>query len=446
MADEAFFGTDGIRDRFGEGRLAPDNLVRIGRAVAGFARDRVAKAPRIFVGRDTRPSGEALLAGVAKGLAAEGVPVEDGGVLPTPAIAWWTARGGADVGVALTASHNPAEDNGIKVFLPGGRKTSLEEEADLDRRIRAASPAGRDSTPLQRPDALEAYVGAAVALLGTGRRLEGVRLVVDAANGATTRTAPRILRALGAEIVGSSGLDPAGRINDRCGSEHPEAWLAAVRSARGFGGMAFDGDGDRVLLADETGQILDGDVLLHLLALDLSARGALDPKTVVATVMSNFGLERALSKAGIALDRVPVGDRHVAARMRETRAVLGGEQSGHVVLWWDGALVGDGLVAGVLAIEAARRRGLSLAACRAEVTRYPQVLENVRVARRVPLAEAPLFLARVREEEAALSGTGRVVVRYSGTEPLLRIMVEGPDRAAVDAAVARLVAEAKRIV
>ena len=163
-------------------------------------------------------------------------------------------------------------------------------------------------------------------------------------------------------------------------------------------------------------------------------------------MMSNFGLERALSKAGIGLDRVPVGDRHVAARMRETRAVLGGEQSGHVVLWWDGALVGDGLVAGVLAIEAARRRGLSLAACRAEVTRYPQVLENVRVARRVPLAEAPLFLARVREEEAALSGTGRVVVRYSGTEPLLRIMVEGPDRAAVDAAVARLVAEAKRIV
>lgn len=438
MSDEAFFGTDGIRDRYGRGRLAPEAQRRIGRAIATFAHDRIGPSARVFFGRDTRPSGPELLRGLAEGLAAEGVRAEDGGVMPTPAIAWWTATGGADVGIALTASHNPESDNGVKVFLPGGRKTSPDEEVDLDARIRAAAKAGAAASPLARPDALEAYVAAALRALAPGGRLDGLALVVDCANGATTRSARRVLEALGARVATPTGSDPAGSINDRCGTEHREAWLAAVASGGVDGGIAFDGDGDRVLLADATGEVLDGDPLLHLLARDLHERGLLEGDRVVATIMSNFGLEQALSKVNVALDRVPVGDRYVAARMRETGAALGGEQSGHVVLKWGDALVGDGLVAGVTALQAAKRRGLSLEAARLEVVRVPQVLRNVPVAKKVPFEKAPAFERAVHDEERRLSGIGRVVVRYSGTESLLRIMVEAADASVVDGAIRRL--------
>jgi phosphoglucosamine mutase len=438
MSDAAFFGTDGIRDRYGTGRLAPGSLRRIGRAIATFARDRVAPSARVFFGRDTRPSGAELLRGIAEGLAAEGMACEDGGVLPTPAIAWWTATGQADVGIALTASHNPASDNGVKVFLPGGRKTSPEEEVDLDALIGAASATGTTASPRARPDALEAYVAAALRVLAPGGRLDGLSLVVDCANGATTRTARRVLEALGARVATPTGSDPAGAINDRCGTEHREAWLAAVARGGADGGIAFDGDGDRVLLADATGEVLDGDPLLHLLARDLHERGCLAGDRVVATIMSNFGLEQALARVDVALERVPVGDRHVAARMRETGAALGGEQSGHVVLRWGDALVGDGLVAGVTALQAAKRRGLSLEAARREVVRVPQVLRNVAVAKKVPFDEAPAFARAIHEEERRLAGVGRVVVRYSGTESLLRIMVEAADASVVDGAIGRL--------
>ena len=444
MSDDVFFGTDGIRDRYGSGRLSPENLPRIGRALASFVRERVGPSARLFFGRDTRPSGAALLKGVAEGLAAGGVPCEDGGVLPTPAIAWWTASGGCDVGVALTASHNPPEDNGVKVFLPGGRKTTPEDESDLDARIRAAAPTGRPASPMARPDALDAYVAAALAYLSPGGRLDGLTLVVDCANGATTRTARRVLESLGARVLTPVGSDAEGAINDRCGTEHREAWLAAVGKAKADGGLAFDGDGDRVLLADATGAVLDGDPLLHLLARDFHERGLLTGDRVVATVMSNFGLEQALGAVGVVLDRVPVGDRHVAARMRETGAALGGEQSGHVVLRWGDALIGDGLVAGVTALEAAKRRGLSLEAARREVVKVPQVLKNVHVARKVPLSDSPEFSAAVSDEQRRLVGKGRVVVRYSGTESVLRIMVEATDAAAVAGAVARLETAAAR--
>jgi phosphoglucosamine mutase len=218
-----------------------------------------------------------------------------------------------------------------------------------------------------------------------------------------------------------------------------------MRAEKADAGFAFDGDGDRVLLADETGELLDGDPVLHLLAVDLKSRGGLPGDLVVSTVMANCGLEAALSARGIRLDRVPVGDRFVSARMRETKAALGGEPSGHVVLEWEGALIGDGLVAGILAVQAARRRGTTLSACRAEVPKWPQKLENVRVARRVPLDEAPAFQETVQEVARGLSGRGRVVVRYSGTEPLLRIMVEAKDERSVKEAVSRLVAAARTL-
>ena len=438
MSEHAFFGTDGIRDRAGEGRLSPDNVRRVGRALASFAKGRLGASPRFFVGRDTRPSGPDLLRQVAEGLGAEGISLQDGGILPTPAVAWGTAVGACDVGIVLTASHNPPEDNGIKVFLDGGRKTSPEEEADLDARIRAADPRGGTPRVVARPEAVDRYVEGAVRDASAGGRLDGLRLVVDCANGATTRTARRILEALGAIVETPVGSDPAGAINDACGTQHVEPWREAVRAARAHGGLAFDGDGDRVLLADASGEVLDGDPLLYLLGRDFADRGLLHGRLVVATVMSNFGLETALAAHGIRLERAPVGDRHVAARMRETGASLGGEQSGHVVLERAGALLGDGVLAGVEALQAARRRGVDLAAVRREVPRCPQVLKNVRVARKVPLEDAPRFLACVADEERALAGRGRVVVRYSGTEPLLRIMVEGPDEPTVHAAIARL--------
>jgi phosphoglucosamine mutase len=452
---DAFFGTDGIRAAYGEGPLSPGNVHRIGRAIARFARRRVAASPRIFLARDTRESGPALLAGLAAGCAAEGVVPDDGGVMPTPAIAWWTATKGADVGVALTASHNPASDNGVKVILPGGRKAAPEEEAEIEAEIRAlplpstnnggVHPAPR-ATP--RPDALEAYVQALLRHLGPPGRLTGLRLVVDCAGGATSVSAPRVLAALGATttILNAATVPGAGvRINDGCGTEHPEAWRAAVVREKADGGLAFDGDGDRVLLADESGEILDGDPVLHLLARDLLDRDALPGRRVVATVMSNLGLERALSDAGISLERVPVGDRHVAARMRETDAALGGEQSGHVLLRFGDVLLGDGLVAGVLALEAARRRGWRLSQARTAVRRYPQILRNVRVSRRIPLEDLRDLSALIRAEGAALGSSGRVLVRYSGTEPVLRIMVEGQDPLQVEGAVSRLAAEAQRI-
>lgn len=459
VASLSFFGTDGIRDRAGEGRLTAPNVRRVGAAIGAFARARYGAAVRVGVARDPRPSGPSIVAGLVEGLAGGGAfaaePVGDAGVLPTPALAWAVAAGLFDVGVMVTASHNPAPDNGIKVLLRGGRKTSPEEEAEIEARMPAAErvsgavAAGWVAAGLvARPDVLDRYLAAAVVRLSAGGRLDGVRLVVDCANGATRGTARRVLEALGATVATPVGSDPAGTINDRCGTEHPAAWREAVREAADgaddvAGGLAFDGDGDRVLLCDAAGEVLDGDVMLHLLALDLHGRGALPGQRVVSTSMANLGLEEVLAARGIALDRTDVGDRHVAERMRATGAVLGGEPSGHVLLAWDGALIGDGVVAGVASLQAARRRGRTLAACRAEVPRHPHVLKSVRMARRAPL-ETPGFAAAVAAAQASLGGAGRVVVRYSGTEPVLRLMVEGRDAAAVAAAVSALEAAAHR--
>jgi phosphoglucosamine mutase len=443
-AHERFFGTDGIRDEFGKGRLTPDNLHRIGRAIGAFARERIPGEPRVFSGRDTRESGPELLRGLARGLAAERLTIEDGGVLPTPAIAWWTATGGCDVGIALTASHNPARFNGVKVFLGGGRKTSEEEEDALDAKIRALAPVGvglGQATP--RTDVLGSYLSAATAHLVEGGRLDGLSVILDCANGATQRTAPEVVRRLGGEPHVLAV--PSHEINDGCGTEHPAKWQEAVVVASAGAGLAFDGDGDRVLLCDEAGRVLDGDDLLHLLASDLNARKALPDRVVVATVMSNMGLQVALGEEGILLERVPVGDRNVATRMREIGAALGGEQSGHVVQRWGDALIGDGVVAGVMALQAARRRRVALSSLRAETPRYPQALVNVRVKKKLPIEQVPSLREAVEREEQGLLGRGRVLVRYSGTEPLLRIMVEAPDRATVDAVAGRLRAEAERL-
>ncbi len=449
------FGTDGIRDRAGEGRLAPARVVALGRALARFAAQRTAgRAPRVALGRDPRPSGVDLLAQLAAGLALEGAEVDDLGLLPTPAVAWASAAWGYDLGVMLSASHNPEADNGIKPFTAGGRKLTVEEEGEVEALLAAlpAVSAPRPSAPRASPAGAVRYAAQTQALLADGPSLAGLHVVVDLAAGAMSAAAVAVLEGLGARV---EALHPAGSraINAGCGSEHPRAWLDAVRVARAEAGLAFDGDGDRVLVADAEGGLLDGDDLLAILAEDLVARGRLPGRVVVATVMSNLGLEERLAALGLRLERTPVGDRHVAERMRALAAPLGGEASGHIVLarplGGSGAaqpgdpLLGDGLVAGVRVLQVARRLGRSLARLRAQRPRYPQILLNLRAQGRRELEAWPELCAAIASEERAFAAAGRVLVRWSGTEPLLRIMVEGRDPGAVEAAVARLEAVAR---
>lgn len=442
------FGTDGIRDRAGEGRLAPATVVAVGRALARLARGWAGAGPlRVALGRDARPSGPALVGQLAAGLCAEGAVPVDLGLLPTPAVAWAAAAWGYPLAVMVSASHNPAPDNGIKPFAAGGRKLTGAEERQVEAEVRACTPQQLPAPRLEALDGAARYVRETVALLGGAGALAGLHVVVDLAAGATSSTAVPVLEALGARVT---ALHPAGSrpINEACGSEHPAAWLAAVRAARADAGLAFDGDGDRVLVADETGQLLDGDDLLALLGEDLQARGQLGAPCVVATVMSNLGLEERLGQLGLALERAQVGDKHVAARMQARGAWLGGEASGHILLarpvpGGGQALLGDALVAGVRALEAARRLGRTLSAQRALRARHPQVLRNLRALRRRELAGWERLQQAIAAEERALAGAGRVLVRWSGTEPLLRIMVEGRDAARVAAVADRLEAEAR---
>jgi phosphoglucosamine mutase len=374
--------------------------------------------------------------------------VDDLGVAPTPVVAWANAAWGYDLGVMVSASHNPEADNGVKPFLAGGRKLTPAEEADVEALAEAASPQAPAAREGPRVDGAARYVEETAALLADGPSLRGLRLVVDVAAGATSRTAPAVMERLGiAPVV----LNPEGSrpINDGCGTEHPEAWRKAVRRYQAPAGLAFDGDGDRVLVADAGGEVLDGDDLLSILAADLRARGALPRDTVVSTVMSNGGLEERLVELGARLQRVAVGDRQVAERMRELGAALGGEPSGHVVLprragAADAVLVGDGLVAGLRVLQAAARLGKDLATLRALRLRRPQVLRNVRVEERRPLEAWPEVQRAMREAEALLGGGGRILVRYSGTEPLLRIMAEGRDAFVVDRAVSVIESAATR--
>ena len=432
-----FFGTDGIRDRAGQGRLSAENVLKAGRALGrlavDFARDR--RPVRVCLGRDPRPSGEGLVQRLTQALNTEGIDVVDLGVVPTPAVAWAVAEEGYDLGIAVSASHNPPEDNGIKPFAPGGRKLTREEEERVEAWMGEVEGPAQDHGDARALDGAARYAAATASWLAKDGRLDGMAIVVDLSAGAASTTAPAVLRALGADLV---VLHPASSrpINESCGTEHPKAWLAAVKGRKGAVGLAFDGDADRVLLADEGGHVLDGDDALAILTQDAVRRGALPGARVVSTVMANLGLEERLADLGVVLERTAVGDRNVAERMRETNAPFGAEASGHVVLERDGALIGDGVVAGVRLLQASRRLEKSLTELRRETPRYPQILRNVRVKERRPLETDPDLAPAIREAQALLGDEGRMVVRYSGTEPLLRVMAEGHDADVVERAVA----------
>ena len=433
------FGTDGVRG-LANAELTPELTLALGRAAARVFGANAAPGSRLrmLIGRDTRQSGPLLAAALTAGLCAEGFDVVDLGVLPTPGVAYASVL--ADCPAAMiSASHNPFGDNGIKFFSAGGRKLpdEVEEhiETELDRLLAvSADAAGHDS---------DVKVGAAVGsmindptdfegayrenLLDAleGRRLDGLKVVLDCANGATSQVAPAVFRALGAEVTVLADQPDGCNINDHCGSTHPEALQAAVIAHGAHAGFAFDGDADRMLAVDHIGTLVDGDQLMGMTALDLRSRGQLHEDTLVVTVMSNLGLKIAMRKAGIKLVETAVGDRYVLEALNAGNFSLGGEQSGHIILT-DRASTGDGTLAALVVADLVLRSGLTLADHGNVMVRLPQVLKNVKGVDRARLETAKGLWDAVKVAEAELGETGRVLLRPSGTEPLVRVMVEAP--------------------
>jgi phosphoglucosamine mutase len=414
--------------------LTPELVLALGRAAA-----RVLGPGPFLVGRDTRLSGPFLQAALAAGLASEGATVVDLGVLPTPAVAFASAQHNCPAAV-LSASHNPYTDNGVKFFAAGGRKLTDEVEARLEAEMAAPrpAPAGAIGRFEDDPSAADVYVARLVSSL-EGRTLEGLHVVVDCANGAASALAGPVLHALGA-IVDILHDQPDGtNINDGCGSTHPASLQAAVVERQADVGLAFDGDADRVLAVDHEGRLVDGDHLIALCALDLRQRDALRGDTVVVTVMTNLGFRLAMAEHGIGVHETQVGDRYVLEALEEGGWSLGGEQSGHVI-FRDLATTGDGLLTGLQLLDLVHRAGKPLAdLAAAAMTAVPQVLRNVRVADRDGLAHAAAVWDDVRAVEAELGDHGRVLLRPSGTEPLVRVMVEASDADVAQRAVDRLV-------
>ena len=424
------FGTDGVRGVAGIFPLDPATISRLGAAlVRALPLDH---PKRLVVGRDTRESGEWIERELARGAASQGATISTLGVVPTPTVAYIAGAFDFDLGVVLSASHNPHGDNGIKVFSGRGEKFGEREERTVEEVMadESWSVSMRDSPVAPRPELVSAYLDHTQKLLSAANATDGLRIAVDMANGATTTTAAALLTRLGFEVI-PLGNKPNGRnINLECGSTHPARLAATVVAERCRLGVAFDGDGDRAILVDARGRVIDGDAVLLILALAFQRAGRLAGDTVVATVMSNAGLELALRRHGIKLVRTPVGDKHVMEAMIAGGYTLGGEQSGHVVLA-EHLPTGDGLATALAVLRVMRETGRELADLAAELVTLPQTLVNVRVRTKLPVDQVPEVRAAMARVEAALDGRGRLLVRYSGTEPLLRVMIEGEDQASV---------------
>jgi phosphoglucosamine mutase len=438
----ARFGTDGVRGVANE-ELTADLALALGRATA-----RILPAPSFVVGRDTRLSGPLLQAAFSAGLATEGADVVDLGVLPTPGVAT-VAAARAVPGAVISASHNPYGDNGIKLFSLFGTKLPVEVEAEIERELAALSadpgrpPARPTGSGVGRlsadPEAAETYVAHLVRTLD-GRRLDGLRVVVDCANGAASAIAPRVLAEVGASVTALSDAPDGMNINDGCGSTDPTALARAVVSSGADLGLALDGDADRVIAVDAAGDIVDGDVLLALFAMDLASRGELAGNTVAVTVMTNLGFRLAMEARDISVLETDVGDRHVLAALDADGLALGGEQSGHII-FRSRSTTGDGVLTGLALADLMARREQALAKLAAGlVERVPQRLVNVPVAGPERLAGCTEVWEAVVKAEAELGHTGRVLLRPSGTEPVVRVMVEAREAGQADAVAAQLAA------
>jgi phosphoglucosamine mutase len=419
------FGTDGVRGTAGQYPLDAATIRRIGAALVR-ALPHGAEAARLLVGRDTRESGAWIEAELAHGAAGERAEVTSAGVVPTPAVAYLTRTGSYDAGVVISASHNPFEDNGIKVFSGRGEKFTERVEREVEAIVadRSWQARGGEAVPLPTAALTGPYLDHLRAIVPDRGALAGFRMAVDAANGATTHVAQELFRGFGVDLV-AIGNQPDGRnINLRCGSTHPER-LAQIVVERGCRmGVAFDGDGDRAIFIDHTGRVVDGDAVLLMCARQLQSEGRLKGDAIVATVMSNIGLELALKELGIQLVRCAVGDKYVMEEMLARGLSLGGEQSGHII-FADYLFTGDGLCTALNVLRTMLVTGRSLTDLAADLVTFPQVLLNVRVREKADLREVPTVADAIARVEQRLVGHGRLLVRYSGTEPLLRVMLEG---------------------
>ena len=443
---QRLFGTDGVRGKAGDYPLDHETVARLGAALVRAMRPSTGRPLRFIIGRDTRESGDWIERELGRGVHSEGAAITTAGVIPTPATAYITRALGFDAGLVISASHNPFEDNGIKVFSGRGEKFTDALEQHVESIIADTSwqvPAG-GLPPVDRTDVIDAYIAHTRLALPDPERLSqrdprdprpddprgprhGFRIAIDTANGATTTVAPRLFRELGFDVT-VIGDQPDGRnINLDCGSTHPERLVALVREGGHRMGVAFDGDGDRAIFVDHDGRIVDGDAVMLMCARHMKAQGRLSGDALVATVMSNIGLEIALRDSAIELVRCPVGDKYVMEEMIKRGISMGGEQSGHII-FSDHLFTGDGIATALNVLRAMADTGRELADLAAELVAYPQVLVNVRVGNRTALGSVPAVADAMTRIEQRLAGQGRLLVRYSGTEPLVRVMIEGKDQ------------------
>ncbi len=425
---QRLFGTDGVRGKAGEHPLDHETVARLGAAlVRGM---RIGGRPlRFIAGRDTRESGEWIERELARGIRAEGAQLTTAGVIPTPAVAYVAREMAYDAGIVISASHNPFQDNGIKVFSGRGEKftEALERQVEAIIVDRSWTVGGSADEPVDRTDVIDAYISHARLALPDPQRLGRLKIAVDTANGATTTVAPRLFEELGFDVQLLSAAPDGRNINLNCGSTHPETLARAVVERGCRLGVAFDGDGDRAILVDANGRIVDGDAVLLMCGRHLKQLGELKGNGLVATVMSNIGLELALRASGIDMIRCPVGDKYVMEEMIKRGLSLGGEQSGHII-FSEHLFTGDGIVTALTVLRVMADTGRELADLAGELVTYPQVLLNVRVREKRDLQTVPAVADAMKRVEDRLAGNGRLLVRYSGTEPLLRVMIEGQDQ------------------
>ncbi len=433
MSSMKLFGTDGIRSRAGEYPLNSRTIVAIGRAIGEKL------GGNVFIGQDTRVSSPWILDLLRQGMSSTKAIITNAGVIPTPAIALLTKSSGYSGGVMISASHNPYEDNGIKVFAADGTKLNDSDEADVEKRIFEVLGPNRDAeqtdtVPSQIISArnstgwLDRYQEILLSHFPAGAWLADLRIVVDCANGAMSEIAPRLLKKLGADVVVTHASPNGTNINDGCGAVHVDALRSAMRDVSADFGVAYDGDGDRSMFMLRNGRLIDGDGVLLIMARRLKKNGKLNPSVVIGTSMTNFSLERKLREEGIGLTRVSVGDRFIFEEMRRSGAQLGGEPSGHII-FSDFRLSGDGLLTTLKIGETIAAHHASFEDLTKDWEESPQLLKNVRVKNKIPLETLPAIQAKMTEIEHALQDCGRLVVRYSGTEPLLRVMIESDDAA-----------------
>jgi phosphoglucosamine mutase len=427
------FGTDGIRGIANVEPMTCEMALKLGRA-AGHVFQQDDRRHRILIGKDTRLSGYMIESALVAGICSMGVDVLLVGPMPTPAVALITRSLRADAGVVISASHNPYEDNGIKFFSREGLKLQDEIEERMETLISSGEidhfrpTAHKVGKAFRIDDAVGRYIEFVKTSIPKGMTFDGMRVVVDCANGATYKVAPSVLSELGAEIV-ALNVNPDGtNINKNCGSVHPEQMCAEMRKQDAHVGMAFDGDADRVVMADEDGTYIDGDQIMAMCAIDMMKEGRLAQNTLVTTVMSNLGLDQAMKRAGGRIVRTKVGDRYVVEEMLLGKYCMGGEQSGHIV-FLDYNTTGDGMITALQVLALMKKTGKSLKELAACMTRFPQSLINVPVKRKEPFESVPRLRDHMQRAKGKLGDTGRILVRYSGTEPVARIMVEGQDEA-----------------